>query len=487
MLAIIHLLGMQLLSAQITKHGVIRSKDNYNLKHSNKLPIISLPYFDVQQLIEEDKKNEKHSNKPFRFAKAFDVNIDIKKDGLEEEIPNSGNIWRLKVKSSGAYSLNIIFGKFELPIGAELFIYNVDKTQIVGALTKTNNNKAKVVPIQPIKGDELIIEYYEPNEIPFKGKLILSKIGHDYRGIFIKPITQDCNVDINCPEGNNWQNESHSVCRLLINASSYCTGSLVNNVNNDGRAYVLTANHCINSASDANNTVFVFNYERPVCSGAGGDVSQSISNSTLRANWVTSDFSLVELSSVPPNNYNPYWNGWDNQDNIPVEPVICIHHPTGDVKKISRDNAAPFDNGDMWGVTDWTVGTVEHGSSGAPFYNTNHRVVGQVHGGNNIFCNTNETSEYGKLSSSWNGGGTNATRLRNWLDPANTTNVLPGLRLIRNTAINASTLASGDIVRLQNVNIQGGSNVVIDINERFEAIGTFNVPVGSTLLIRPDN
>lgn len=205
----------------------------------------------------------------------------------------------------------------------------------------------------------------------------------------------------------------------------------------------------------------------------------------MRSNWSTSDFSLVELSSVPPSNFNPYWNGWNNQNVIPTAPVVCIHHPSGDVKKFSRDDAAPNDNGNFWGVTDWTIGTVEHGSSGAPFYNSTHQVVGQVHGGNNIFCSSSETSEYGKFSSSWGGGGTNTTALQNWLDPTNTTNELPGLRLIRNVTINTNTPASGDIVRFENVSIQNSSNVDVNINDRFEATGTFNAPVGTTLNIHP--
>lgn len=478
--------------SQITTHGELKSNKLNKLRGSDEIPVISMPFFNVDQMLAEDKHNEQQINQPLRFAKVFEVDIDIKKEGLEE-IAGDGLIWRLKIKSSGAYSLNFIFKDYELPVGAELYLYNSDKTQLIGALTVINNNSTKIVPVQPIKGDVTIIEYYEPINASFKGSLKLCKIGHDYKGILNGfneydgrfGTSQNCNVDINCAEGNNWQNESHSVCRILIDASGYCTGSLVNNVNNDGRAYVLTANHCINTTSSANNSVFVFNYESPTCSGSDGSVAQSISNSTLRANWSTSDFSLVELSSVPPNNFNPYWNGWNNQNTTPTAPVRCIHHPSGDVKKISRDDAAPSNNGNFWGVTDWTVGTVEHGSSGAPFYNSNRRVVGQVHGGNNIFCSTSETSEYGKFSSSWTGGGTNATRLQNWLDPANTTTELAGLRLIRNETINANTPASGDIVRLENVTVQGGANIMIDINERFEATGTFSAPVGTTLEIRP--
>ncbi|MCX7987162.1 MAG: serine protease [Bacteroidales bacterium] len=478
--------------SQITKPGELKSNKLNKLKTNEEIPVISMPSFNVEQMLVEDKLNEKRMDKPLRFAKVFEVDIDIKKEGLLN-ITEDGQIWRLKIQSSGAYSLNFIFKDYELPAGAELYLYNIDKTQIIGALTDINNNDSKIVPVRPIKGDIAIIEYYEPVIASFKGNLKLCKVGHDYKGILNYPIEYDgrfgtsrsCNVDINCVEGNNWQNESHSVCRILINASGYCTGSLINNVNNDGRAYVLTANHCINTESAANNSVFVFNYESPTCNGSDGSIIQSISNSTLRASWATSDFSLVELSSVPPSDFNPYWNGWNNQNTTPTAPVVCIHHPAGDVKKISIDVDEPSNNGNFWRVIDWTVGTVEHGSSGAPFYNSNHRVVGQVHGGNNIFCSTSEISEYGKFSTSWTGGGTDATRLQNWLDPSNTVTELPGLRLIRNITITSNTPASGDIVRLINVSIQNGSNITIDFNNQFEATGTFDAPLGTTLNIQP--
>lgn len=291
-LFILQMFLLQNVNSQITKHGELKSKKFQSLKNQDEIHILLMPSFNVQQMIDEDKLNENQINKPLRFAKVFELNVDIKKIGLEENIIASGTIYRLKIKSIGAYSLNFIFSQFELPPGAELYIYNTEKNQVVGALTEFNNNDAKVVPVQPVKGDEATIEYYEPFNTTFKGTVVLSKIGHDYTGILNKfnqydgrfGTSQSCNVDINCEGDIDWQNASHSVCRLLINASGYCTGSLLNNVNNDGRAYLLIANHCIGSTSDANNTVFVFNYVSPTCGGGDGTVSQSISNSTLRAN-----------------------------------------------------------------------------------------------------------------------------------------------------------------------------------------------------------
>ncbi|NQU81506.1 MAG: trypsin-like peptidase domain-containing protein, partial [Bacteroidetes bacterium] len=384
--------------------------------------------FDINKLIEEDKIEENIINKPFRFAKAFDVNINLKKEGLLEILPNNDKLWRLIIKSPGAYSLNLTFGKYVLPVGAELFIYNKSKTHKLGAFTEENNKQSEMLAIQPIEGDEIIIEYSEPSEITNPGKLIISRVGHDYKGIIKKLNSYDgrfgqsqwCNVDINCQAGDDWQTEKWSVCRILINNTYLCSGSLINNTSNNYTAYFLTANHCINTAYEATNTVFVFNYESPSCDGSDGYVSQSISGSTLRAHWSTSDFSLVELSSMPPISYYPVWNGWDRRTINPSAPMTYIHHPAGDVRKISIDSDPVYIEGHFWCVDNWDTGTTQGGSSGSPLYNSDKRVVGQDSYSDCIDCgpcDADKGSCYGKFSSSWNGGGTSASRLRNWLDP----------------------------------------------------------------------
>ncbi|MEJ5266027.1 MAG: trypsin-like peptidase domain-containing protein [Bacteroidales bacterium] len=482
------------LFSQINKGGTPKSF-TLKIKSNNSIKIIEMPCVDNKKLLDLEK-NENREGKPYKFAYVFEVNINIKTEGSMDSVGEVGKIWRLRLKSSSAYSLNFTLTNFNLPIGAELFLYNKDTSTILGAFTSNNNTQSRMFPIMPIVGDEVIFEYFEPNNANFKGNIVISRVGHDYKGFFKRNKSEDgrfgnsgnCNVDINCPEGNNWQNEKRSVCRLLINNSGYCSGALVNNVNNDGIPYILTAHHCVSTNSDANNTVFVFNYESPTCNGSDGSIAQSISGSTLRATWSTSDFTLLELSSSIPENYNPYFSGWFNINTIPTTPVVGIHHPAGDVKKISRDNDPPTNSygNTHWFVDNWDVGTTEGGSSGSPLYNSNHRIVGQVHAGDGYEpCDVEKGTHYGKLSTSWTGGGTDATRLQNWLDPSNTVTELPGLRLIRNITITSNTPASGDIVRLINVSIQNGSNITIDINELFEATGTFDAPLGITLNIQP--
>ena len=62
-----------------------------------------------------------------------------------------------------------------------------------------------------------------------------------------------------------------------------CSGSLVNNVNEDATPYFLTANHCISSDLEASSLVAYFNYENSTCTSADASLDQTISGSELVA------------------------------------------------------------------------------------------------------------------------------------------------------------------------------------------------------------
>jgi hypothetical protein len=148
----------------------------------------------------------------------------------------------------------------------------------------------------------------------------------------------------------------------------------------------------------------------------------------LRANWSGSDFTLTELNSAPDPLWGIYYNGWDNSG-AAVSSAVGIHHPRGDIKKISIENDPLISS--AWGGTpanshwrnpNWDFGVTEGGSSGSPLFDQNHRTIGQLHGGASACGNsaTNMWDDYGKFSFSWTGNNTDATRLSNWLDPAGT-------------------------------------------------------------------
>jgi hypothetical protein len=331
----------------------------------------------------------------------------------------------------------LAFNDFYLPKGASLFIYNSTKDYVIGAFTSVNNQTDKEFGTDLVPGDAIVIEYYEPANVANQGTINLYRVTHGYRGVedYVKTFggSGSCQFNVNCPQGVNWQNEKHSVVCLVSGGSEFCTGALVNDVPMDSKPYILTANHC--GSTGFGSWVFRFNWEAPGCSNPGSSPStaQSLSGGTQRAFSANSDFSLVEITGglvagTVPITYGPYFSGWNNV-NTPADSVWGIHHPSGDIKKISKAaNACTSDTwagtpaNSHWKIGQWTSGCTEPGSSGSPLYDQNHRIVGQLHGGPSACGATaaNMNDFYGKFSMSWLGGGTAGTQLKAWLDPANT-------------------------------------------------------------------
>jgi lysyl endopeptidase len=264
----IQFVSFSIVFSQISRKGNPKSS-KVSLSDFKKVPVIDMPKSDFKELLRDDSIKESVGLKSVRFAKPFNVDIDVKKQGLMELLKDSSKVWRLGIKSIGAYSLNIIFSDYELPSDAELFIYNEDKKDLIGAFTNDNNNKSRSLATSPVQGDKVFIELFEPNKAVFSAHVKIGMVNHDYKNIYNLLNNKgtccgykqsgSCEIDINCSNGDSWQNEKNSVCRLIISGNSYCTGAVVNNTNNDGKYYVLTANHCYESYTDlvaaANNTI----------------------------------------------------------------------------------------------------------------------------------------------------------------------------------------------------------------------------------------
>jgi len=412
------------------------------------VPVVTMQTVDVQALLAEDQA-ERQQNRPvpLRFAVAHEVDIDVKSAGVWTDLPDGSRLYRLRIVSKSAYSMHLVFNRFKLPPGGELFIYDENRSTVLGAFTEKNNKPHGHFSTLPIKGTQLTLEFHEPAEYKEKTELKISRVMHGYRNIFnlgtrVVGDSANCEINVNCSQGNNWQDEKRSVAMIVANfgqGSSICTGALVNNERKDLSSYFLTAYHCLDS--DRDGTVesneeddvwtwgFWFNYESRFCSGS--DVGHdAMSGSDLVALNRASDFALLELNDLPPASYNTFYAGWSAQGSTPSSSVT-IHHPQGDIKKISIDNA-PATSG-TWNLTPpdshWETyfdqGTAEYGSSGAPLFDSNHRIVGQLHGNADPaftgfnFCEVPHIW-FGKFSMSWNYGSSASTRLKDWLDPDNT-------------------------------------------------------------------
>jgi hypothetical protein len=372
-----------------------------------------------------------HINSSAPRVFAVPVNVSLTPENSGEIIEtNVSTVWRIAVSSKNAKSLNLILSPFHLPGNAVFFLSDGDRKNIYGPFGSENNNPYNVLATTPVPGDRIILECHFPKGEDPAGKIGIRNVNHDFLGITGEIVkdgrynrSQSCNVDINCSDGDDWQVLKNSVCRILVNGYELCSGVLLNNTNNENRAFLLTAEHCIGNADAAAASLFVFGYESPWCGGPDGRVLHSLSGSAVRAVNSQIDFAVVELSVFPPITYKPYLAGWDVSGIAPLN-TVSIHHPEGDVKKISVDNNSPVTStypglltDGYWKVLQWEKGTTEGGSSGAPLFDQNRRMVGILTGGEAV-CGRSVNDYFAKAYSMYDRSSLLWEQLKGWIDPA---------------------------------------------------------------------
>lgn len=415
------------------------------------IPAIIVSPPNLSDLMTEDNHNAL-KGKPYRYATFLDCSIDPTKDGVWETIDENVSVWRVRIQSEGALALALNYNAFWIPSNGEFYVYSPDKSKILGAYTNKNNHSSGVFANELIEGDELILEYVKKgNSNPI---IHINKLMYAYRSVSSKQQARNfgdsgaCHVNVNCsPEGDDWQDVKTSVCRISVrigNNAYWCSGSLLNNTAEDCKPYVLTADHCAfdsdndvyASQNDMNQWVFYFNYEADQCENPSSNPSSKtmsgcsfVSNSSENGNINNnSDFHLIELNNSLPFEYGLYVAGW-NRNNSSSSQGVGIHHPAGDIKKISTytQSANSANGGTDWRVR-WAETSTDHsvtegGSSGSPLLNSNKQVVGNLSTGSSACSPTfllNGFDFYGKLSYSWDQNGNTPNRqLKPWLDPLN--------------------------------------------------------------------
>ena len=103
--------------------------------------------------------------------------------GEWSESPGGELVWRLALSSPGALSLGVLFDRFELPAGGELYLYDRARTSVLGAFTAAVRQENGMLAVQPLLGDELVIEYVQPSGVLARPVLRVGEVVHDYRGI----------------------------------------------------------------------------------------------------------------------------------------------------------------------------------------------------------------------------------------------------------------------------------------------------------------
>ncbi len=391
----------------------------------------------IEALRAEDAIIDPQGIAPWRFGFNNEVDLSMTNSGTWSNLPDGGLIWQLRLDCQNALTVNLTLDNVVIPEGNELFVYNEDKSFILGSFIDYHLYEGEL-GTELVPGETAIIEYYvAPENTDLHRSLHINRVTHGYRTAdqFTEKAfgsSGNCNMNANCPDGDSWELQKRSAVMLVSGSSGFCSGALINNTENDGKPYVLTANHCYGGS--AASWTFRFNWEADGCTNPGSSPSfVSLSGATLRARRTPSDMCLVEITGglvdgMVPASYNAYLSGWNNLDIAPTS-TVGIHHPSGDIKKISFDDDAAISVQEMGSTeanSSWEVHwdrntTTEGGSSGSPLFDQDHRIIGQLWGGGASCWNIDLPDFYGRVHNSWEpAGSTNAEQLKHWLDPNNT-------------------------------------------------------------------
>ncbi|WP_306639652.1 T9SS type A sorting domain-containing protein [Sanyastnella coralliicola] len=362
---------------------------------------------DAAALMAEDAAEVIDKDLPIRFAVKQEVEFTTNVSGRWVNLDNGDRIWMLGIYSPNAKALSVTFETFDIPKGAVVHIYNANKEEVIGAFTADNNKTDGVLTTSSLTGEQIVVEYYEPYAVRQEGYLNIRTVAHTYREVDSElndnTSLGECMVNVDCEVDEARQEQAASTVLITVDdGTRWCTGTLVNNANFDGTPYILTGDHCL--YGDPSSWLFTFNYQARECDNSGAkQITQSISGAQVVTSNVEAGVALLELSARPKPEWNVFYAGWDASGVTP-QGVHSIHHPLGDVKKISLSVEAPLPEvwkaKEVFTVENWLYGATSNGSTGAPLFDQNGRVIGVMFGGTSS-CQFLGDDHFNKIAGAW--------------------------------------------------------------------------------------
>ncbi|SDC89413.1 Trypsin-like peptidase domain-containing protein [Paracidovorax valerianellae] len=238
-----------------------------------------------------------------------------------------------------------------------------------------------------------------------------------------------CNLDSTCFD--EYAAQRDAVARMLFvdNGKAYvCTGTLLNDRDATRTPYFLSANHCIASQTVASTLQTDWFFRSQACN-SGTLSPQSTARTggaTLLVASADTDTALLRLNEAPP--AGAVFAAWDASPQAEATSVVGIHHPRGDLQKISTgsimgtlactndtDGSMLCDSSTDASAGYYDVGfdrgTVEDGSSGSAIFREG-RVIGTLYGfAASAQCSVNDVRVYGRFDLAYQKG------LKQWLSP----------------------------------------------------------------------
>lgn len=370
--------------------------------------------------------------------------------------PKGGHIAAISVVSTGATGVRLGLLVKRMPWDAVVRVYaqnapsavEISGSEIMASIHRNMDadglsDAARTYWTPGVEGDESTVEIeLPPGFSPDALELAIPRLSN----IVISPLKDlnaetakigqaaYCEIDINCASGNSaLGNGTAKMSYVASDGTSYvCSGSLLNDRVQSGTPYFLSANHCISLQSEASSLITYWFYRSTSCNS--GTLSSSsktlLGGATLLYASSVTDTSFMRLNNTPP--AGAVYQGWDASVPTLSTSLVSVHHPKGDLQKISFGSLRAFKDcnlsdslSESFYCTSSTAakgnfidmllnqGMNEAGSSGSGIYKSvsgSNYLIGQLTGGSASCANPTGSSTYGRFDIAY------TAALNKWLD-----------------------------------------------------------------------
>jgi lysyl endopeptidase len=378
-------------------------------------------------------------NKPSRRAKRVAIGVNRRLESiavtrgsdLAWSDVDGGAAAQASVTSSGAAAMRVSIALAGVPADVQMVFFGSDDPARLFGPVRVGDIADRTQPWwSPVtEGDTQTVEFFAPAGSAAEARALqvtgashlfagpsskFTKLGHDIG------TAGTCNVDIACSPlvtSTPFQDAVASVAQMLmtVGSSSFlCTGTLLNDSDPSTQVpYFFSANHCFDNENPpyrtpsemqtvANSLVTIWHFEANACRSAtpASNWTQVGGGAQYLYNNPQQDALLVKLNSAPP--AGSWFLGWDAGTVGNGTGIAVIHHPSGDLKKVSlgslrRLSAQGIGGGNIpfYEVT-YNSGTTEPGSSGAGLLSNNgsqYLLRGALWGGS-AACDAITESDY---------------------------------------------------------------------------------------------
>lgn len=392
--------------------------------------LVALPAVDLEQILGEDARGESTAEKGVMRIGVFQeleqpvvVTAHNATHGVWETLDDGSQLWAATIYSPDAVGQRVHFRVLAVPAGARVVVYNVaDPGEAYGPYQAPASAEPDLWSATCFS-DAVTVECFVPAGTDPQGlRLEIDRTIHIYREFGRWPWLKAagyCNLDVACDEewpeevaytAADWSTTALGIGGIgTIGHSGYlwCTGTLVADLDPTSTIpYFWTANHCVEGQGEAESIEVYWRYQRDGCGGTVPNV-RTVPRTTGGADYLAgavypsgTDFTLLRLRDDPPAGLT--YVGWSVGPPKIGTDITCVHHPSGDYKRIAfgtlTDGADPCFSaappGTLFHQATWYAGTTEAGSSGSPLMvASTQRIIGQLYGGY-ASCSTPQCPDY---------------------------------------------------------------------------------------------